>query len=197
MTTSSDDDECTIGGDDEIVIGEEPLRNIRTEFGPTGTIVYGWPSTGGVWVHEYCSAIELDFLGLPRFETCATDRYSDKEDHFCDRLQRIGATFYKTEHNFNTRMSKYWQPGVKPEFWYGWPRGSTEGGVWALWTRKSEGIELGTSRIKNALSMEERCTAIEALGGKFYERWDEVAEGLEAWSEAWIAGCTADNLITH
>lgn len=47
----------------------------------------------------------------------------------------------------------------------GWPAG---GGVWVFKTTYLDAIEKGVGRIKNAFNMEERCRAIEQLGGTFY-----------------------------
>jgi hypothetical protein len=48
----------------------------------------------------------------------------------------------------------------------GWPAG---GGVWMLLTSETYARLKGTAIIHNALNMEERCKAIEKLGGRFYE----------------------------
>lgn len=149
---------------------EDPLPATRTEFGGKGTIVYGWPSTGGVWVHEDCYGVELDFLGLSRFEPSDTARFSPAEDDFCKRLEMIGAYFYESEYAYQVQTFRHNAPRV----WYGWPGDAPQRGVWVLRTEGPQGAELGVSRIKNALTMEERCKAIEMLGGKFYERWDDV-----------------------
>ncbi|KAK3690768.1 hypothetical protein LTR37_018990 [Vermiconidia calcicola] len=141
---------------------EDPLPAVRTVFGGKGTIVYGWPSTGGIWVHEDCYGVELHFLSLSRFEP--------SEDGFCKRLEMIGAHFYESEYAFNIQTFTYNASRV----WYGWPGDAPKGGVWVLRTKGPEGAELGVSRIRNALTMEERCKAIEMLGGKFYKRWDDI-----------------------
>lgn len=167
---SYDDDTCTLHDPNE-----DPLPAIRTEFGEGGTIVYGWPSTGGIWVHEPCYGIELEFLGLSRFEISATERFSAEEDAFCERLEWIGGEFYESELIYNRKMSTY----HSSRSWYGWPGAVPAGGVWALWTGEgdTDGAVLGVSRIRDALTMEERCEAIEMLGGRFYARWEDVAEG--------------------
>lgn len=149
---------------------EDPLPAVRTIFGGTGTIVSGWPSTGGIWVHADCYGVELDFLGLSRFEPSDTERFSPAEDGFCKRLEMIGAHFYESEYAYNIQTYQYNDSRV----WYGWPGDAPEGGVWVLRTNGTEGAELGVSRIRNALTMEEKCKAIEMLGGKFYERWSDV-----------------------
>ena len=56
----------------------------------------------------------------------------------------------------------------------GWPGEVPSGGVWVLWTKRIEDAEKGVARIRNAFTMHERCKAIEMLGGKFYEKWEDV-----------------------
>ena len=156
---------------------EDPLPAIRTDFGGRGTIVYGWPSTGGLWVHSDCYAVELDFLGLPRFHPSDTERFSPAEDSFCKRLEMIGARFHESEYAYNHHGYRYRDSGV----WYGWPGDAPDGGVWVLRTKGIEDAELGVARIRNARTMDERCKAIEMLGGKFYERWDDAKRDTLEW----------------
>ena len=41
----------------------------RVQFGSKpGVTVYGWPAKGGLYVLRHCTGLELDFLGLSRFE---------------------------------------------------------------------------------------------------------------------------------
>lgn len=158
-------DECTLGY-------EEPLEAARTIFGGRCTIVYGWPSTGGVWVHHDCYGVELEFLGLSRFERSPTQRYSTEEDDFCKRLELIGGLFFENESIYDKQCFR--STRALPHVWYGWPGAITEGGVWALQTKHDEDADKGVSRIRNALTMEERCKAIEMLGGQFYQTWKDA-----------------------
>lgn len=166
MSLQNDDDTCDLHDPNE-----EPLPAVRTEFGAAGTIVYGWPSTGGVWVHEDCYGVELNFLGLDRFEPSETQRYSPEEDAFCNRLEKIGGRFFASELEYNRQSFR----DRKARVWIGWPAGKPEGGLWVLKTELSEASEMGVSRIRNALTMAERCKAIEKLGGKYYESWEDYA----------------------
>lgn len=149
---------------------DELLPAVRTEFTGGTTIVYGWPSTSGVWVHENCYAVELDFLGVSLFEISSTQRYSKAEDAFCKRLERIGAHFYDSDSAYNRQSSRR----SDFEVWYGWTNGVREGGAWALRTVGAEDAALGVSRIRNALSMQERCKAVGILGGTYFEKWEDV-----------------------
>ena len=158
---------------------EIPMNAVRSEFGAGTTSVFGWPTSGGVWVHSECYAVELDFLHLPRFEPAATARWSPEEDAFCKHLEYIGATFFESELAYNQQQVS--RP--KYEIWYGWPGVVPEDGVWALRTTFMQGSDLGVSRIRNAVTMQERCEVIEKLGGKFYERWEDIP-----WVESSVDG---------
>lgn len=161
----------------------ERLPAIRTQFGGRGTSVYAWPSSGGVWVHHQCYGVELDFLGLPRFEQSSTERDTDpeKEDAFCKRLEWIGGRYFKSEY-------AYWEHTIEGigrsdlrRPWLGWPGAVPEDGVWVLWSKSDiESAEQGYGRIYNAHTMQERCEAIEMLGGKFYRKWEAVE--VPPWS---------------
>jgi len=170
---------------------EEPLPAIRTQFGGLATVTYGWPSTGGLWVHDRCYGLELDFLGLDRFNESATQRDSDvaAEDAFCKRLELIGARFWDDEYDYNKQTVQFFKPRV---LWTGWPAIVPDDGVWALWTEDYEGAEIGVSRIRNAFTMQERCKAIEMLGGQFFARWDDVMESERARSKGAAAADQGD-----
>ncbi|KAK4555505.1 hypothetical protein LTR86_007257 [Recurvomyces mirabilis] len=178
------DDDCTCDHDDEPKIYPLfPTPAVRTQFGPLGTLVYGWPSTGGVWIHEDCYGVELDFLNVSRFEPAATEHVSDPvaEDELCQRLEWIGGRFYASERAYIDQvLEEHVERGSDTWFqaatwWYGWPGVVPEGGVWALQVRADKRWEVGISRIRNAFTMEERCRAIEISGGKFYEKWEDIA----------------------
>jgi len=152
---------------------EDPLAAIRTEFAEHGTKVFGWPSTGGIWVKEDCYGVELDFLGLDRFHASGTEREADPEaeDAFCQRLQYLGARFCETEFEFNEQRL---QRDDRPKLWVGWPGDVPEGGAWVIWLTDVEAAKMGASRIRNALTMKERCEAIKMLGGWYLESWRDV-----------------------
>lgn len=176
MLMGSDDNKCDLHDPNE-----DPLPAVRTEFGAAATIVYGWPSTGGVWVHEDCYGVELDFLGLDRFEPSATQRLSLQEDKFCERLERIGGRFYASEFEYNKGQGSRERHS---RLWIGWPAGNPTEGLWVLKTQYLESATLGVSRIKNALTMEERCKAIEMLEGRYFESWDAFVKADSAGETA-------------
>ena len=91
--------------------------NLRVSFGfkPGVAMVKGFPSTGGVYILPFCSGMELDFLGLDRFEetprcglspdrTGEEERKENKqedgdndrkeEDALCAKIRLLGARWW-------------------------------------------------------------------------------------------------------
>lgn len=57
-----------------------------------GVTVLGFPSKGGLYILRHCLGVELDFLGLDRFNHTLRPSKSDpdwqaKEDAHCDRSE--------------------------------------------------------------------------------------------------------------
>lgn len=76
----------------------------RTHFSTTGSSVYGYPSTGGIFIKKDVDVMEMEFLSVPR--TVAVNRSLDhaEEDAFCERLRRVGATWWAYD---DERMRNY------------------------------------------------------------------------------------------
>jgi hypothetical protein len=137
----------------------------RTSFGAgPGTSVYGWPSKGGLYVLASCDGVELDFLQLDRFNVTSRSQDPAEEDAHCANMRKLGATWFESEEAYILSALQRSRPQKRVLF-VGWP---STGGVWVLKTTYTEASSRGLGRIKNALSMEERCQAIERLGGIFY-----------------------------
>ncbi|KAI9757583.1 MAG: hypothetical protein M4579_003395 [Chaenotheca gracillima] len=129
-----------------------------------------WPSTGGIWIKEV-TPIEIAHLGLDRFND--TERSTDPvdEDAFCKRLRMSGAQLYQLPPHWNYPIT--WcenvvfctEPIVRVHLALGFP---SKGGVWVLDTSGSpERFPPGMGGLSNAFTMEERCTVLKKLGGKF------------------------------
>lgn len=137
----------------------------RTSFGAgPGTLVFGWPSKGGLYVLRGCGGVELDFLQLDRFNVTIRSQNPAEEDAHCANMRKLGATWFESEEAFLLSALQHSRPDRLVLF-AGWP---LAGGVWVLKTTYAEASSRGLGRIKNALNMEERCQAIEKLGGIFY-----------------------------
>lgn len=146
-----------------------PSPNLRTQFGPRTTLVRGFPSKGGIYLIEEAGLIELEFLSLDRFhETLPSDEPAE-EDAFCQRMRGMGAQWFENEREADNEPPHKVKDGKmvgRMEVWLGWPQ---SGGVWVLEVEEFEGARKGVGgRIRNAMSMEERCRFIEMLGGVFF-----------------------------
>lgn len=86
-------------------------------------------------------------------------------DSIMSIVRQLGATWWRSEHAYD--MAYFTSPkGEDGRFLrVGWETG---GGVWVLSTTKQGADQKGTAIIQNAYTMEERCKAIEKLGGVFY-----------------------------
>lgn len=137
----------------------------RTEFTAGSlTFVRGWPSTGGFYILS-CDGVELEFLGLDRFEPTLRSQDPAEEDAFCAKMRRLGPRWYRDleAEAAESLGGEYRTDHVVKAF--GWP---ADGGVWALKMLEFDSYMKGISRIRNAFSMDERCRQIEKLGGVFY-----------------------------
>lgn len=142
----------------------EKSRN-RTEFTAGSlTMVRGWPSTGGFYTLS-CDGVELEFLGLDRFEPTPRSQDPGEEDAFCANMRKLGAGWHRDEEAqaAGSLKGEYQYNHVVKAF--GWP---ANGGVWALKMPYMDSEMMGMGRIRNAFSMEERCRQIKKLGGIFY-----------------------------
>ncbi|CAK7217272.1 hypothetical protein SCUCBS95973_003091 [Sporothrix curviconia] len=137
----------------------------RLRYGPDpGAEVVGYPAKGGLYAMSKASSVEVEFLGFSRFDTAASND-TDTEEALCDNMRRLGAVWWKTQYDYTMSQIGVRSPrNPKRYIFVGWP---AAGGIWVLTATELDGKSTGI--IHNAHSMEERCTVIEKLGGKFYE----------------------------
>ncbi|KXH44443.1 hypothetical protein CSIM01_13799 [Colletotrichum simmondsii] len=180
----TDDD----AGDDPESFQMEPSidnARFRSNFYPSYTMVYGWPSTGGFYMLQ-CDGVDLEFLGVDRLVPTPRSDDPAEEDTHCINMRKLGAKFYQsdwdyylkttTHEDLQDRYQKAMELG-KDNFFaaeeankaaekfikvFGWP---TTGGVWALKVSTDKVHSFG---IRNAFTMDEKCRAIEMMGGVFY-----------------------------
>ncbi|KXH53422.1 hypothetical protein CNYM01_01167 [Colletotrichum nymphaeae SA-01] len=175
-------------GDDHESFRMDPSiesSQFRTNFYPSYTMVYGWPSTGGFYM-LHCDGVDLEFLGLNRLVPTPRSDDSADEDAHCINMRKLGAKFYKSDWDYHLKTTTHENPQdryqkairlgkdnlsaaeetykVAEKFIevFGWP---TTGGVWAL---KLSTDKIHTFGIRNAFTMDEKCRAIEMMGGVFY-----------------------------
>lgn len=142
---------------------DEP--ELRTTFGSRpGAVVRGWPSTGGLYVFVATSGVELDFLGVDRFDSTPRSLDKEEEDVLCAKMRKLGASWYADEWEYVQKSLQHPNP-YEPVLLFAWPEGD---GVWLLKSTNSEASGLGVGRVANAVSMGERCEIVEKLGGVFY-----------------------------
>ena len=140
---------------------------LRVRFGTeAGAYVKGFPSKGGVYI-LVCSAIELDFLGLDRFETALPSTDPAEEDELCAKMRLLGALWWPSLEKYTTALWKQ-NLGDEPELKERFIGVMPQGGVWVLETDWEDSSKRQLGRIKNARDMEEKCRAIERFGGTFY-----------------------------
>ncbi|RHZ44748.1 hypothetical protein CDV55_100713 [Aspergillus turcosus] len=152
-------------------VQHEPEGRFWVSYGSgPGVMVLGYPSKGGVYILRSCFNVELDFLGLDRFNNTERPSKSDpdwqaKEEAHCNRMRRLGATWWRRESDEFLQHGLEYPKGTDGYLPVGWPAG---GGVWVLHTTLGNASNIGAARIHNAYDMEERCRVIEMLGGVFY-----------------------------
>ncbi|KAI1504901.1 hypothetical protein F5X99DRAFT_370227 [Biscogniauxia marginata] len=139
----------------------------RVVLGAHSTRVYGYPSSGGVLVLPFCNGVDLAFLHLPRLGPAERSGDPAAEDRHCARMRRLGAWWFASVDEYES--TQYFSPerlDRKMLVVAAWPRGGA--GVWVVTMRVGEASEKGLACVWNALSMDERCEAVEKLGGRFY-----------------------------
>ena len=150
--------------------------NKRTEFGRNGCAVFGWPSTGGVFIKEPADIVDLEYLGLDRFQPSSRSTDVHEENLFCKKMHRLGAAWWESEEDYTDVLLGMRQrsPVESSEVVFGWP---STGGVWVLRLEDREKLPKDFGKIHMALNMDERCRVIEGYGGTFYPNPEDV-QGL-------------------
>ncbi|KAK4232903.1 CheY-like superfamily [Achaetomium macrosporum] len=147
---------------------------LRVRFGTdAGALVNGFPSKGGVY-SLFCSPMELDFLGLDRFETALPSSDPAEEDALCAKIRLLGAEWWPSLDSLwggpplleeKVRFIGVASPLEEKVRFIGV---ASQGGVWALETNLEDCSNRQLGRIQNARDMEEKCRQIERFGGTFY-----------------------------
>ncbi len=131
-----------------------------------------YPSSGGIWMSDL-GPVELQYLGINRFNTTLRSPYQVEEDIFCRELRKFGGAWYNPKSGKELLVGGYCHELDEFKPVYSVMRavgfdGGRGGGVWVL------GVEQGTGRfpagmlaVRNALTMEERCMALRNLGAVY------------------------------
>lgn len=156
----------------DLDMGAPDVRMDPTES-HTSNSVCCWPSTGGIIIASGVHPVELEYIGVDRFHLNEFSSNQTEEDGFCMKLRKIGGMWWEDyyDHDWATgyKMRKL-SVEEREVLFLGWPE---DGGVWILRFENSakvrnRGWHIGI--INNALTMEERCKAIEIAGGTYYEK---------------------------
>jgi hypothetical protein len=156
----------------------------RCVFDGEGCTIYAWPCHGGVVIKDNADIVDMAFLGFDRFNP-PTHRFSeeeqDEENNFACELLKIGGKLWISQHReADVRMGFKEAEGEERMCRFlGWDPPDGTGGVWALEFDIDEEDPPETSRLRMALTMEERYTVLEKLGAKFYKD-PRGYEGLKA-----------------
>jgi hypothetical protein len=157
----------------------------RTVFGARGCHIYGYPSSGGIFVKE-ADPSDLLYLQLSRSEMAQPSSDPGDEDKFCNALQRIGAKWWVSKQDWANA-----QIGVRDQtdeesrvLIFGWPAEGESTGVWVLRYASEGELPHDFGRMRLVLSIEERIAVMKGYGADFVEDATEVPELREGyWQE--------------
>ncbi|KAF3403481.1 hypothetical protein F1880_009480 [Penicillium rolfsii] len=147
----------------------------RTEFGPQGCIVYGYPSTGGVLVKE-ADLLDMLFLSLPRSHGSQRSPNADEEDRFCNLMRRTGAKWWSSKEDRLEALigMRDMTEEEEREVVFGWP---TDGvGVWVLRFESAEQFPRDFGKINFVMNMEEKIQIMREYGATFVEDVTQLEE---------------------
>ena len=155
-----------------------PAQHVAFTPHPNGCTIYGYPSTGGILVKDNATILDMDYLSLPRFDAVERSFDSAEEDAFCERLRRVGATWWQYNCEWLDNLMEHSDELVTDEqkriMVYGWPADGR--GVWVLKYQQPGDLPDGFGKVRMAADMEEKIEAMKALGAEFVANPDEVEE---------------------
>ncbi|KAJ5389394.1 uncharacterized protein N7496_000462 [Penicillium cataractarum] len=135
-----------------------------------------YPTSGGIWLAEL-GPVELQYLGINRFDSTERSWNEAEEDQFCHELRKFGGCWHNPKSPYDL-----WIGGLCSDLYELEPVFSIDrrvafpakGGVWVL-SRDEETRRFprGIVGVNNALTMEERSMVLERLGAVYC---DDVAE---------------------
>ncbi|TGO22740.1 hypothetical protein BPAE_0156g00030 [Botrytis paeoniae] len=164
---------------------------MRTIFHTSGCTVYGYPSTGGIFIKENANIVDMNFLSLNRLYPTQRSPDHIEEDEFCTLMRKIGAIWWSSERHHESEWTSsediYQEAGVpspmptnaqKRGLVFGWP--TDGGGIWVLRYDTHEGKEKllprDFGRINLAINMDERVEIMREYCATFYENEQDVEE---------------------
>ena len=147
----------------------------RTIFGSRGCNIYGYPSSGGIFVKK-ADVLDLLYLSPSRSQACERSPDSDEEDKFCASLQRVGAKWWISKQDWINAIlgARDLTDEESKVVVYGWP---TEGaGVWVLRYGSEDDVPYDFGRLRLALTMEKRIVIMQEYNAEIAEDAFQVPE---------------------
>jgi len=154
----------------------------RTTFGSQGCNIYGYPSSGGIFVKE-ADVLDLLYLSLSRSQACQRSIDPTEEDNFCDSLQQIGAKWWINKQDWINATLGVRDPTEEElkVVVYGWP---AEGaGVWVLRYESEGDVPDDFGRLRLALTMEERIAIMQEYNAEFAADASQVLELRDSYRD--------------
>lgn len=142
-----------------------------------GARVACWPSSGGVWI-KHADVVDMEFLGVDRFEDTPKQFNQTREDEFCTKLKMTGASWWSLPPTFEKKrghlgkemyrcgtLEACFEPDIHNEYLLAWPETETITCYVPITLAKQVGGEM-LKGYRNAMDMDERCSVIMELGGR-------------------------------
>ena len=126
-------------------------------------------------IKEPADIVDLQYLGLDRFQPSSRSTDALEEDLFCEKMCKLGAAWWESEEDYTDVLlgMRERSPVESSEIVSGWP---STGGVWVLRLDDREKLPKDFGKIHMALTMDERCRVIESYGGTFYLNPEDVSQ---------------------
>ena len=180
--------------------------NTRTYFDSVGCHIHGHPNCGGILIKRAAKIVDLQYLSLPHLSSSERFQNATEEDEFCERMRRVGASWWKNEAEFLRAYhgeDDYYDGGIhhpnddepdpdietanevraRSSVTFGWPMDGT--GVWVsrfTSSRRLAYMPRGFRKIDFAINMEERIQVMQEAGVEFVEDLSLVKELHQPWS---------------
>ncbi|KAF2226797.1 hypothetical protein BDZ85DRAFT_272022 [Elsinoe ampelina] len=153
----------------------------RTEFGQTGCLIYGYPSSGGV-LNKEADVLDMIFLSLPRSTISYRSNDTNEEDQFCRLLLRTGATLWPSKQaRFEADIgARYRAKEEKKIMVYAWPPDGK--GVWVLRYESERQMPRDFGRARMAMDMEEKIEMMKQYNATFVEDVSQIEELRDAYT---------------
>lgn len=74
--------------------------NLRNYFDSDSCHIHRHPSSGGILIKRSANLVDLQYLSLSRVAAFKRALDDKEEDEFCERMKRIGASWWKDEAEF-------------------------------------------------------------------------------------------------